>query len=249
MGPILCGTDFSPLAESASGLAQGLAGRLGVPFYRVHVHDSTSPVPTHEDQPGLECLQGYPDEALVERAQQMGASLLVVGSLGRRSLGDWLLGSTAERVVRCSTVPTLVVRQPERLAAWANGQRPLRVMLAVCQDGSVEPALKWLERFSQVGSVSPFAVQVSGGPHLNDAWFEAETERLHLYTGFPRAECQIEVAQWAVEEHLITAAERNQADLILMGTHLRSGLERLWRGSVSMAVLRRATISVACAPG
>jgi nucleotide-binding universal stress UspA family protein len=254
--PILCGTDFSPLAQHTARLAYTLARRLTAPFYLLHVADDPEAAEGRLQNAAealgegvrAEVLTGNPDEALVDRARALDAGLLMVGSLGRRSLSDWLLGSTAERVVRCSTVPSLVVRDPERIFGWLEGSSPLRVMLAVSRDGSVENALQWLERVSQVGPVETFAVQVSGGSHLNEEWFQAEVDRLHLYTGLPRTACHVEVAQWPVEEHLITLAQRESADLIVMGTHLRTGLERLWRGSVSMAVLRRARLSVACVP-
>ncbi len=254
---VLCGTDFSPLAQETARLTLSLATKLGAQLHLVHVADEPDASRTRlqsaaaelGDEVQAEVLAGHPDEVLVERARALNAQLLVVGSLGRRSLSDWLLGSTAERVVRSCPVPSLVVRQPERLASWLKGERPLKVMLAVSLDGSVLGALKWLGSLERVGPIEKFAVQVSGGANLDEQWLEEETGRLQAYTGLPRAQCQVEVAQWPVEEHLITVAEREQVDLLVMGTHLRSGLERLWKGSVSMAVLQRAPMSVACVPG
>jgi len=51
-------------------------------------------------------------EGILEAAAETGADLVVVGSHGRRGLVHALLGSVAERVVRLSTVPVLVVRPP-----------------------------------------------------------------------------------------------------------------------------------------
>ncbi len=253
---VLCGTDFSPLAQETARLTLSLAEKMGAQLRLIHVADEPGASQARlqaaaaelGSQVEAEVLAGHPDEVLVERARALKAQLLVVGSLGRRSLSDWLLGSTAERVVRSCPIPSLVVRKPECLAAWLKGERPLKVMLAVSLDGSVLGALKWLDSLARVGPVERFAVQVSGGANLDEEWLEEETGRLQAYTGLTRAECRVEVAQWPVEEHLITLAEREQVDLIVMGTHLRSGLERLWKGSVSMAVLQRAPMSVACIP-
>lgn len=253
---VLCGTDFSPLAQETARLTLSLAEKMGAQLRLIHVADEPGASQARlqaaaaelGSQVEAEVLAGHPDEVLVERARALKAQLLVVGSLGRRSLSDWLLGSTAERVVRSCPIPSLVVRKPECLAAWLKGERPLKVMLAVSLDGSVLGALKWLDSLARVGPVERFAVQVSGGANLDEEWLEEETGRLQAYTGLTRAECRVEVAQWPVEEHLITLAEREQVDLIVMGTHLRSGLERLWKGSVSMAVLQRAPMSVACVP-
>jgi nucleotide-binding universal stress UspA family protein len=60
---------------------------------------------------GCEVLWGRPSDALVERAEGMKASLLVIGTHGRSAIEQLLLGSTAERIVRRSTVPVLTVRE------------------------------------------------------------------------------------------------------------------------------------------
>lgn len=51
-------------------------------------------------------------EAIIEEATKSGCGLIVMGSHGRRGLTRWTLGSDAERVVRASPVPVLVVRAP-----------------------------------------------------------------------------------------------------------------------------------------
>lgn len=47
---------------------------------------------------------------IVEEAEKIGADLLVLTTHGRSGLSHMLMGSTAERVVRTSAVPVLVVR-------------------------------------------------------------------------------------------------------------------------------------------
>jgi nucleotide-binding universal stress UspA family protein len=58
-----------------------------------------------------EVLWGRPSDALVEKAASMRCSLLVIGTHGRSAIEQFLLGSTAERVVRRSLVPVLTVRE------------------------------------------------------------------------------------------------------------------------------------------
>jgi len=55
-------------------------------------------------------LEGEPVEALLQTAAGERAGLIVLGSHGRRGLGRMLFGSVAERVVRASPLPVLVVR-------------------------------------------------------------------------------------------------------------------------------------------
>lgn len=55
-------------------------------------------------------LQGHPAEKIVEFAEQQGIEMIVMGTLGKTGLDRFLLGSVAEKVVRHSKTPVLVVR-------------------------------------------------------------------------------------------------------------------------------------------
>jgi nucleotide-binding universal stress UspA family protein len=51
-------------------------------------------------------------DMILEEARQSGAELIVMGTHGRRGLSRVALGSDAELVLRESSVPVLLVRQP-----------------------------------------------------------------------------------------------------------------------------------------
>lgn len=53
-------------------------------------------------------------KVVTEEAEKLGADLLVLTTHGRSGLSHMLMGSTAERVVRTSSVPVLVVRSREQ---------------------------------------------------------------------------------------------------------------------------------------
>lgn len=55
-------------------------------------------------------LEGQPDVVACRLAEDIGADLLVVGTHGRHGLAHFILGSTAERIVRNARVPVLSVR-------------------------------------------------------------------------------------------------------------------------------------------
>ncbi len=58
-------------------------------------------------------VEGNPADAIVERAEALHATMIVLGTHGRSGFRRFLLGSTAERVVRMATVPVLTVHLPE----------------------------------------------------------------------------------------------------------------------------------------
>lgn len=54
-------------------------------------------------------LNGETRSVILETASEVGADLIVIGTRGRRGVAHLLLGSTAEHIVRASTVPVLTV--------------------------------------------------------------------------------------------------------------------------------------------
>ena len=61
----------------------------------------------------VKLLEGNAADAIVERAEAIHAAMIVLGTHGRSGFRRFLLGSTAERVVRMATVPVLTVHLPE----------------------------------------------------------------------------------------------------------------------------------------
>lgn len=55
-------------------------------------------------------LKGSPSRRIVQYSETEGCDLIVMGTHGRGGIDRLLLGSVAERVVRCSEVPVLTVR-------------------------------------------------------------------------------------------------------------------------------------------
>ena len=55
-------------------------------------------------------VRGIPATRILEAAQSLAASLIVMGSRGRTGLPHLLLGSKAERVVQLSPIPVTIVK-------------------------------------------------------------------------------------------------------------------------------------------
>lgn len=215
-----------------------------------------------EVQPVIEW--GAPDEVLVALAGRSTPGLLVVGTLGQRKQHRWLLGSVAERAAQSSSVPVLVVREGAGIESWARGGRALRVGVAVDRTPSSECALRWARGLRAIGPCDIAAVQI--------VWPAEEHHRLGLGTPVPLDHLRPDLAQqllaelekWAgepegtsfvvrpgwgrIDGHLAHLASELDLDLLVVGTHQRAGVARLWQGSVSRGVLHAATMSVACVP-
>lgn len=58
-------------------------------------------------------MEGMPAQAIVDHAAEISAEMIVMGTHGHSGFKRFLLGSTAERVVRMATVPVLSVHLPQ----------------------------------------------------------------------------------------------------------------------------------------
>jgi len=77
-----------------------------------------SEVKKHGEVSGVEVrevlLEGHPSNEIIDFAENNNADLIVVGTLGKTGLDRFLMGSVAEKVVRGSKVPVLVVRSEKQ---------------------------------------------------------------------------------------------------------------------------------------
>jgi nucleotide-binding universal stress UspA family protein len=75
--------------------------------------EATEDVEDMAKDAGIDCrkivARGDPSEELLRISKEMGVNMLIMGNIGRTGLDKILLGSVAEKVVRDSTVPVLLV--------------------------------------------------------------------------------------------------------------------------------------------
>ena len=134
---ILVPLDGSTLAETALPPAVGLAREHGarmVLLRAVEAHTVPMGDPVQAQVEAVREAEGYvdgvrervrhtgvasvetsvwygpPAESIVEAAHYRGADLIVMSSHGRTGLGRLVLGSIAERVLRATRVPILLIR-------------------------------------------------------------------------------------------------------------------------------------------
>lgn len=197
-----------------------------------------------------------PAHAIAEAAARNGADLIALATHGRGGLSRLLLGSVAETVVRSARVPVLLMRGQSAWKPWATGK------ILVPLDGSEtsETILPVVERLAgprdltisllEVVEPLPSAVRAETPLGLEEliAVRRKDTERYLAKVAEPRRDKGLRV-EWATgfgyaAETIAAIAQEKRADLIAMATHGRSGLGRLFFGSVAEAVLRHATVPV-----
>ncbi|MFB6092556.1 MAG: universal stress protein [Haloquadratum sp.] len=194
---------------------------------------------------------GFPHEEILNAVEERDADLIAMGTHGRTGLDRYLLGSVAEKVVRLSPVPVLTVRVD------AAGERPYRDVV-VPTDGSdaAMPAERWgidvaaqFEATAHALSVVPEGRLRSG--ETAEAYADAARAAVERVESRAR---DAGVAVDATVEHGVPHREildyvgAEGADLVVVGTHGRTGVERFVLGSVAEKVVRLSPTPVLVVP-
>lgn len=189
-------------------------------------------------------LDGDPASAVAAIADRY--DLLVLGSHGRTGLMRLILGSVAESILRAVHLPTLLVR-PQR----ALHDRPSALIALDLSDrsaGVLQAARPWLQAIGadvdllHVDDTMVYATDVVEAlPHrlptleLQERDAQLRQQLMALGADLPGFRDAYVLRGPAA----VSIADLGEGyDLVVLGTHGRSGLQRVWFGSVTEHALR-----------
>jgi nucleotide-binding universal stress UspA family protein len=198
---------------------------------------------------------GWPDTALMRKAEEIDADLIVVGSRGYTGLKHVLLGSVAERVIRYSHCAVMVARASPSgghiLAATDFSDPALPAIDAAVQIAKRRGAELTVMHSLGVrsSSLSWAASPFGGGPIVPDeqAIREARiaaTQLIETSLGEFGAVGSAFVGDGMPEDDILRKATVLPADMIVLGSQGRTAINRVALGSVAETVARTATCSV-----
>ena len=196
--------------------------------------------------------EGDPASGIVEYADEAGIDLVVIPTHGRTGVSRLFLGSITERVVRESETPVLVVR-PEstvhfpfrRVLVPTDGsdvaQSALETGIEVAREyGATLELLHVVDTASlgpEIGSyVDIDRLEERAEDHLAD---DVETAKAAGLTDVEHA-VEYGTPNEEIEEYVTV----NDIDLVVMGTHGLTGLDRYLLGSTTEKALRTAPAPV-----
>lgn len=235
---------FEEAKEAASNLLEEAAGKFRAAGWNTETN----------------VVMGNPRRAITHYAEDWLADLVLVGSHGLNLLERLALGSTVRSVLRHAKCSVEVVRAPKKEAA------PAARRILVATDGSEfstaavktvasEPWLKDTE--IKVISVPEFALWLGEYPYfqrvqveeLNQSALDAAKAAVGqgkeiLSRSKLKVTTEVPVDRDAPAKTILAAAKEWDADLIVVGSHGRSGFDRWALGSVSESVAMNAHCSV-----
>lgn len=195
-------------------------------------------------------LDGNPASIIAREAVALSADWVVIGSHGHGRLKQALLGSVAERIVRESQCNVLTVQDekpPEKLLVGTDLSRHSDYALTIAAElaHEFEATLELVHAIHvPVPFVTPYETVIP--ETVIEAAFDGAEQDLRRLARELARDLEVQTAVLAEPPHsaLCDAAERDKADLIIVGSHGHSGLKHIMLGSVAERVLRNAPCSV-----
>jgi CPA2 family monovalent cation:H+ antiporter-2 len=195
----------------------------------------------------LQLERGLATTAIPEKAEAIGADLILVGAHGSGFLQRILLGSTASRLLRKSKCPVLVVKQ-------APHDTYKRVLVAVDFSPSSENAIRMVREVAPAADILllnifevPFEgkMQYAGVKEeiIHQYRIEAREHALHQLhdlaksAGLAQGDYTGSVVYGDTTRQIIEHEEKYNCDLIVMGKHGIHVTEELLLGSVTKRLL------------
>lgn len=233
---------------AAKGLVDGAVDRLSKTHPNVEISG--------------EVLHGYVVEQLIKYGEDWPADLIMVGSHGRQGFTELVLGSVSRSILNLAGCAVRIVRKTKKKSPkegtnvlialeesehtrhmvdhvlrlpWPVGSRfrCLNVLHSVDESVLFDPDVEFSKTVARhldgmVSSRKEWLLETAS--RLNET-FDADLADTEVLIGDPRKMILQAAADWP-------------ADIIMLGSHCRHGIDRLILGSVSEAVALHAPCSV-----
>lgn len=198
---------------------------------------------------------GAADAAILRIAEEIQATLVVTASRGLSGIARLLLGSVAERIVRYAHCSVFIARPYEKTqkilvatdlselsqsavvqAAELARKNAAELHILYCLDVMPSPAMGLTVPFGGVPIIPP--------PELIEQMRTGAKTGLEELVGRLGITAQTRVVEGEAASTIVRTAESINADLLVVGTHGRTGLARIALGSVTEKIVRAAKSSV-----
>lgn len=177
-----------------------------------------------------------------EIVDEQQIDLIVMGSHGASGVKEVIIGSNAEKVVRHSTIPVLIVKQNPILVEFNTA-----IFASDFSEEVIEAYLKAKTVFDKLDATMNLI-------YINtpDTSFKSSVEIDRLVSSFlKKADGNLEslpdvhvVSDYSVEQGILNFSKNIGADLIGVATHGRKGLSHFFEGSISEDIANHSTLPV-----
>ncbi|MDX3968336.1 MAG: universal stress protein [Bradyrhizobium sp.] len=204
-------------------------------------------------------IRGHPFDGILRASAAVNADLIVMGAHRKQFLRDIFTGTTIERVIRGGKYPVLMVNNEAQLH-YERVLVPVDMSEtsadAICfglSAGLLDDGATLLHAFSPVGkrrllSSGASSEVISGYIDSERHGAVEEMSRFLVANEFGIGRWSIRIEEGLPMQVIARAVADKRPDMLILGTHGRSGLLRALIGSVTEEVLRSLNVDVLVVP-
>ena len=196
---------------------------------------------------------------ILDYAQTEGVDLIVIGTHGRSAVGHFFLGSVAEKVVRHAGCPVLTVGRTDGhyIDKPEHGRILAPFDFSEYSIHSVQRAIELAKRFDATVQVL-YVLEQEVHPAFLMGWKESISGRINEIRRNARTalmdalgperlegvEIHVKIGDDRSDREIVRFCDEHNIDLVVMGTHGLSGIDRALLGSTTERVVRTAPCPV-----
>lgn len=206
--------------------------------------------------------------SIAAHAAELQVDLIALATHGSGGLRGFLFGSIAQQALRRTTTPVLLMRPDVRDGRRANYRKilvpldgtsqacaalPVAEMLALAGNALLHLA-RVVPTVGTMPSTSGSSAAATFSPSAAAALLDIEGQEAADALVAQRADLAssltvtLEVRRGEAVDELLAVVEQSDADLVVMSTHGRAGVEGVWTGSVAAKLIGRLTRPVILVP-
>lgn len=212
---------------------------------------------------GVQCrprvVPGDPFDGILRAAADARANLIVMGSHRKQLLREIFIGTTVERVIRNGPFPVLMVNHEAQrhyrkvVAPTDMSEMSADAIRAALSIGLMSEGATLLHAFLPLAKGKMFVAGLDR-PSIDNYVASERQQAMDELAGFVVAnglggdKWSLNVAEGGPFEVISQAVADLQPDLLVMGTHARSGLLKALLGSVTEEALRSLNVDILAVP-
>jgi nucleotide-binding universal stress UspA family protein len=252
--------EFTPMRQAyIERAANTIRHQIKAVQKKIGIQPEDKPLKVHG-----ELATGYPAEEILRYADEKTIDLVIMATHGRSGLKRWVMGNVADKILRVSKIPVLLVRTG--IPIETTYDKWPKITILVLLDGSelaesvlphakvlvkqqgIKPDMVLLKVCEPSTTPAYYAPELSGVPLNWGEYAQQETVRCKQEAKeyLARIEKRLknshissrsEVLVGKAAEEIVDYANTNPFNLIVMATHGRTGISRWVYSSVAENVL------------